>query len=86
MYGILKTKTCKKTLLKYKKITIFSIDLNKKGEVCLRTEDIITKLNEEGDEIALVILSGIQYYTGQLFQIKEITQAAHKNVYKKLLI
>ena len=36
----------------------------RQGEDTFRTEDIIKRINEEGDEIAVVILSGIQYYTG----------------------
>ena len=36
----------------------------REGEDTFRTEDIIKKINEEGESIAVVILSGIQYYTG----------------------
>jgi len=50
------------------------------GEVCLRTEDILETIEKEGDSIALVMFSGIQYYTGQFFQIKEITEAGHSKV------
>ncbi len=52
----------------------------KKGEYCIRNEDIIQLLEEQGSEIALVLFSGVQYYTGQLFHIKEITEAAQKQV------
>lgn len=48
------------------------------GEHALRTEDIIAKINETGDELALLFFSGVQYYTGQVFNIKELTDAAHK--------
>jgi kynureninase len=48
------------------------------GELTLRTEDILELLEREGESIALVLLSGVQYYTGQYFRIKEITQTAHK--------
>uniref|UniRef100_A0A0N5CGH2 Kynureninase n=1 Tax=Strongyloides papillosus TaxID=174720 RepID=A0A0N5CGH2_STREA len=44
------------------------------GEDTLRTEDILKKIDEEGDSIALVFFSGIQYYTGQLFDIEIITK------------
>ncbi|MGK7390585.1 MAG: kynureninase [Candidatus Cyclobacteriaceae bacterium M2_1C_046] len=48
------------------------------GEVTLRTEDIIAKIQEHGEELALVLLGGIQYYTGQFFKISAITKAAHQ--------
>jgi kynureninase len=47
------------------------------GEVTLRTEDIISKINELGDELALVCFGAVNYFTGQFFNIKEITAAAH---------
>jgi kynureninase len=50
----------------------------REGEFHLRTEDIITKIEELGDELALVFFSGVQYYTGQAFNIKELTKAAHQ--------
>eukprot|EP00128_Syssomonas_multiformis_P015395 Colp12_sorted_trinity150504_noHs@8438 len=46
------------------------------GENTLRTEDILEVIEKEGDSIALVMLSGVQYYTGQLFDIPTITKAA----------
>jgi len=46
------------------------------GEFYLREEDILNVISKEGDEIALVIFSGVQYYTGQLFPIQNITRAA----------
>jgi len=48
------------------------------GENYLRTEDILKTIDDQGDSIALVFFSGIQYYSGQLFEMKEITEAAHK--------
>lgn len=47
------------------------------GEETLRTEDIISVINAHGSDIALVMLSGVQYFTGQLFDIEAITQAGH---------
>jgi kynureninase len=46
------------------------------GEYTLRLEDILVTLEREGSTIALVIFSGVQYYTGQLFPIQSITQKA----------
>lgn len=48
------------------------------GEHTLRNEDILSKIAEVGDELALVLIGGIQYYTGQLFDMKAITEAGQK--------
>ncbi|MBK8465017.1 MAG: kynureninase [Chloracidobacterium sp.] len=50
----------------------------REGESILRTEDIIETINREGSSIALVMLGGVNYYTGQAFDMKAITQAGHK--------
>jgi len=39
--------------------------------------EIINKIHELGTELALVLFPGIQYYTGQFFDIKSIAKAAH---------
>lgn len=41
-----------------------------------KTDDIIETIQKHGNEIAVVMLPGIQYYTGQLFDIQKITKAA----------
>jgi kynureninase len=46
-------------------------------EFTLRTDNIINAIRTHGKELALVILGGVQYYTGQFFDIKKITEAAH---------
>lgn len=48
------------------------------GEYNLRTEKIIEYLENEGDKIALVCFSGIQYYSGQFFEIEKITKKSHE--------
>ncbi|KZP24787.1 kynureninase [Athelia psychrophila] len=45
------------------------------GEYFLRSEDILAVIAEQGPSIALVILSGVQYYTGQWFPMQAITRA-----------
>lgn len=47
------------------------------GEHTLRTEDILAKINELGEELALVCFGGVNFYTGQAFDMAAITQAAH---------
>ncbi len=48
------------------------------GEYALRDEDILQTIEEHKDELALVFFSGVQYFTGQVFDIKSITRAAHE--------
>ncbi|TDQ17346.1 kynureninase [Algoriphagus boseongensis] len=48
------------------------------GEHTLRTEDIISEIKKQGNSLAMVNMAGIQYYTGQLFDIQAITKAAHE--------
>ena len=48
------------------------------GSEYLSTEEILAKIEELGNELALVMFPGVQYYTGQFFDIKRITETAHK--------
>ncbi|CEP23047.1 BNA5 [Cyberlindnera jadinii] len=48
----------------------------RKGEYTLRTQDIISQIESHSETLALVLLPGIQYYTGQLFDIEVITRVA----------
>jgi len=50
----------------------------REGEHNIRTEDVIAKINEVGDELALVLIGGVNYYTGQVFDMKTITAAGHQ--------
>lgn len=49
----------------------------REGEYTLRTEDILKTISENQDQLALVMMSGLQYYTGQVFDMKSITAAGH---------
>jgi len=50
----------------------------REGEHTLRTEDIIQTIQNTGSELALVMIGGVNYYTGQYFNIPEITKAGHQ--------
>jgi kynureninase len=47
------------------------------GETTLRTEDILKQIADNTDELALVMFSGINYYTGQFFDLEAIAKAGH---------
>jgi kynureninase len=48
------------------------------GAYALRTEDIEGLLEEQGSAVALVLLSGVNFFTGQCFDMARITVAAHQ--------
>ncbi|MFM8911542.1 MAG: kynureninase [Flammeovirgaceae bacterium] len=48
------------------------------NEHTLRTDDIIQAIEDHADELAVVIFGAVQYYTGQFFDIKRITEAGHR--------
>ncbi|MBL0056025.1 MAG: kynureninase [Chitinophagaceae bacterium] len=47
------------------------------GEHQIQTEDILSVITEHSDELALVIFGGVNYYSGQVFDMHRITRAAH---------
>ena len=51
---------------------------SREGEELARIEDLEAILKASGDEIALIMLGGVNYYTGQYFDLKKITELGHK--------
>ena len=49
----------------------------REGEHTLRNEDILAKIAELGDTLALVMFGGVNYYTGQVLDMEAITKAGH---------
>ncbi|HZW06580.1 MAG TPA: kynureninase, partial [Phycisphaerales bacterium] len=50
----------------------------REGEETLRTEDVLAEIERHGRSVALVMLGGVNYYTGQFMDIPAITAAGHK--------
>ena len=48
------------------------------GSPVFSNEQVLNTIEKHKDELALVFLSGVQYYSGQLFDMKSITHAAHE--------
>lgn len=51
----------------------------REGEYHLRTEDIIDTINKNANKTALIMFSGVQYYSGQAFDMEAITAAGHQH-------
>jgi kynureninase len=54
------------------------IEIQPEDNFCIPTERILSVIDEHASETALLLLPGIQYYSGQLFDIPRITQYAQK--------
>ena len=50
----------------------------REGEANIRLEDVLAKIEEVGSELALVLIGGVNYYTGQVYDMKTITAAGQK--------
>jgi kynureninase len=50
----------------------------REGEVCIRHEDILSAIEKNKDSIAVIVIGGVNYYNGQVFDMKGITEAGHK--------
>jgi kynureninase len=51
----------------------------REGEELANYDDLEKIIEEQGDEIALIMIGGVNYYTGQFFDLKKITKLGHKN-------
>jgi len=51
----------------------------RKGEFTIRQEDIEASLDKHGEQIAVVMMGGVNFFTGQLFDIERITSLAQKH-------
>jgi kynureninase len=50
----------------------------REGEYCIRTEDIERVLAQQGESIAVVMIGGVNFFTGQVFDMPRIAAAAHE--------
>jgi kynureninase len=49
------------------------------GEATIRTEDILDLIKKHADRLAVVMFGGVNFFTGQLFDVKKITAAAQEH-------
>ena len=55
------------------------IEVNpREGEYAIRTEDILSAIEKNKDELQLVLIGGVNYFTGQVFEMDKIVAVAHK--------
>src|SRR5213080_2004598 len=51
----------------------------RKGEFTVRTDDIVDLIKQNADQLAVVVIAGVNFFTGQLFDIAAITKAVQKH-------
>src|SRR6266550_4135801 len=52
---------------------------SRKSEIAVRTDDIVDLIEKHKDQLAVVMIGGVNFFTGQLYDIKTITAAAQKH-------
>jgi len=48
------------------------------GEYEIRTEDILATIKEHGSSVSVILFGGVNYYSGQVFDMETICEAAHE--------
>src|SRR6202035_1721079 len=51
----------------------------RKGEFTIRTEDVLDLIEKHADQLAIVMIGAVNFFTGQLFEVKKITAAAQEH-------